>query len=116
MHGEYICSVCGITFDDDSGGEELNHHNEVEPSYTERFLVCPACGSSIYEDAFHCYRCKRPFKHYELRGGYYCDECLEEITNRYLERKFIKSEIDCYAEWLYSERKKSNADDDKSYI
>ena len=106
----YICWHCGTAFDDETAGEEINIHKEVHPWFVERFIACPACGSTRYEDAVKCRHCKRPFRLADLRGGWYCDECLAEITDTYHEHEFIKAEIDCYADWLHERRQRNEAD------
>ena len=98
---DYICNRCGCTFDENSAFYEEFQHSEIRPCCKEVFMTCPCCGAADYEDAAYCYKCGRPFRYGDLRGGYYCDECVEELTDIYHEHQFIRSEIDAYAEYLH---------------
>ena len=108
---DFVCSDCGAKFNEDNAGEDLVVHDEVRPRFVERFIKCPQCGSTRFEDAVYCKRCKEPFVEHELRGGYYCDECLEEITTDHHLREFVKCELDSFAEWMFLRRSKNNADE-----
>ena len=109
---DYICHECGMAFDDETAMEQLEVHREVHPWFVEKFLACPACGSTRYEDAAHCRRCNKPYRAKELRGGYYCDDCISEITNTFTEHEFIKAEIDAYAEYLHERRERGGLDNE----
>lgn len=108
---DFVCDDCGAKFNEDNAGEELFVHDEVRPRYVERFIKCPKCGSTRFEEAMYCKRCKEPFAEHELRGGYYCDECLEEITTPYHMKLFIKEDLDRFAEWMFLRRQKGGADE-----
>ena len=108
---DFVCSDCGGKFNEDNAGEHLVVHDEVRPRFVERFIHCPYCKSTRFEDAVYCKRCKKPFAEHELRGGYYCDECLEEITTTSHMKEFIKGDLDCFAEWMFLRRQKNHADD-----
>jgi len=97
----YVCNRCGCTFDENEAFYEEFRHDEVPWGGKELFMTCPDCGAADFEDAAYCTRCGRPIKYGDLRGGYYCDECMEEITDIYHEHQFIRSEIDAYAEYLH---------------
>ena len=110
----YICYNCGTAFDEETAREHLEFHREVKPWFVEKYLLCPVCGCDRYEDAVKCKKCKRPFRFSDLRGGYYCDDCIEEITNAVTEHEFIKAEIDAYAEFLHERRSRGGLDNDES--
>jgi len=98
---DFICADCGEKFNEDNAGEDLVVHDEVRPRYVERFIKCPACGSTRFVQAVYCKKCGEPFEEHELCGGYYCDDCLEELTTEKRIREFIRGDLDCFAEWIY---------------
>ena len=107
----YICNHCGAAFDEAQAATETFRHTEVHPSYTESFLVCPSCLSSDYEDAAYCYKCHNPFKYEQLKGGYYCVRCLNQMSSTKIERQYIRENLDDYAEWLHERRAKINVEE-----
>lgn len=108
---DYICNRCNAAFNDESAGEETLVHDEIRPIYTERFIVCPCCGSADYEDAAYCYKCNQPVRYTDLRGGYYCRDCMKEIRTPQLDKLFVNACIDEYAEWLHERRVRENANE-----
>lgn len=116
MNDIYICNRCNAAFTADEAATETFHHNEYEHGGVEVFLACPSCGSSDYDDAAYCAKCGNPFRYGDLRGGYYCDECIADMTNTHLEHEFIREEIDCYAEWLHERKTAKALDDTLDYL
>ena len=111
MSAYYICNRCNAVFSEDEAATESFFHNEVRPTFTENFIACPHCLSTDYEDAAYCYRCKRPMRWKKLRGGYYCEECLKDIRNRYHESRFVNENLDEFAEFMHEARSKNHADE-----
>jgi hypothetical protein len=107
----YVCNRCNRVFSEDEAETETFRHDEIRPVFTERFIVCPSCLSANFDDAAFCYRCHRPVRYEDLRGGYYCRECMHDISDRYHEHKYIAENIDDYAEWLHEQRARNNADE-----
>ena len=107
----YVCNHCGAVFDENDAATETFRHDEVRPTYTENFLVCPSCLSSDYDDAAYCYKCHEPYRYEHLKGGYYCVNCLNEMTSTRLERRYIRENLDDYAEWLHEIRAKNHTDE-----
>lgn len=98
----YVCNECGKVFAEDEAGIEENPHTEVTPSYTEKFLVCPECGSANYDDAAYCYRCNSPVPYDDLRGGYYCGGCMELfMSDIYHIKEYVRENADDFAEWMH---------------
>lgn len=94
----YICNRCGCLFDEDHA-----EYDVVRQDFgaTETYMVCPCCGDDDFETAVYCERCGEPKRNGELRGGYYCAECFEEMSTPYHEHQYIKENADDYAEWLH---------------
>lgn len=111
MSDHFVCNRCGAVFSEDEAATESFLHNEVRPMFTEHFLACPHCLSTDYEDAAYCYRCKEPKRYEDLKGGYYCIDCMRELRNPYHERLYVSENIDDFAEWLHERRAKNNADE-----
>lgn len=107
----YVCNHCGSVFSEDEAATETFRHDEVRPTFTESWLICPSCLSSQCEDAAYCYKCQEPMRYEDLKGGYYCEKCLREITTVHSMRLFIKENIDDYAEWLHERRARYKADE-----
>lgn len=107
----YVCNRCGAVFSEDEAATETFRHDEIRPTYTEKFLVCPSCLSADYDDAANCYNCKRPMRYEKLKGGYYCRECLREMSTIPLMRQYIAEDLDSYAEWLHERRARWKADE-----
>ena len=107
----FICNRCGAAFNEENAATESFRHTEVTPHFTENFLACPGCLSTDYEDAAFCYRCGEPKRYSDLRGGYYCDSCVREISSKPLESLYIRENYDDYADWLHERRAKHNADE-----
>lgn len=91
----FVCE-CGCVFNDHSAFYERNDD--------ALWMTCPECGRDTFETAAYCYRCGKPFRYGDLRGGYYCDECMDEMTEPYHMKQFIKEEIDSFAEFLHEQR------------
>ena len=108
----YICSKCGAVFTP----EEAIVHAFVTPTEvggkTEGFLFCPECGSPRLEEAYKCRRCKGMYRYADLRGGYYCDQCMMEMQDPYHTKWFIREELDAFAEFMHEIRSKGGADDE----
>lgn len=107
----YVCNRCNAVFSEDEAATESFFHDEITPHYTENFLACPHCLSPDYEDAAYCYRCKSPMRYADLKGGYYCRECLSEISDPYHMKQYVLENLDDYAEWLHERRARNNADE-----
>lgn len=107
----YVCNYCGAIFSENEAATETFRHTEIRPVYTEKFLVCPACLSSNYDDAAYCYRCKEPKRYEDLAGGYYCRDCMRELRNRYYDNRFINLNYDEYAEMIHELRSKEHTDE-----
>ena len=107
----YVCTHCGTIFDEEDAATETFRHTEVQPSYTESRIACPACLTTEVEDAAYCYRCREPVKYEDLYGGYYCKNCMRDLRDRYHERLFINECMDEYAEWIHEIRAKNHADE-----
>lgn len=107
----YVCNRCGAVFDEIEAATENFTHTEIHPYYTETYLACPHCLSNDFEDAAYCYRCKKPIRYGNLRGGYYCKDCIKKLRDPYHERRYISENIDDFAEWIHALRVKNNADE-----
>lgn len=107
----YVCNRCGAVFSEDEAATETFRHDEVRPTFTENFLVCPHCLSADYDDAAYCYHCHKPMRYEDLKGGYYCKSCLREIGTVHLMRLYIKEDLDSFAEWLHERRARYRADE-----
>lgn len=112
----FVCNRCGAVFSEEDAATESFFHDEVRPTFTEKFMACPRCLQVDYEDAAYCYRCKKPMRYSDLKGGYYCRDCVREITraNPVLEHKYALEMIDDYAEYLHEIRARTN-EDEKDY-
>jgi len=100
----FVCNRCNRVFDESEAIYERFRHDEVRPIFTELIMTCPDCGAVDYETAAYCYKCGKPSRYGDLKGGYYCAECLDEMTNTYHMKLFIKEESDAFAEWLFERR------------
>jgi len=109
---DYVCDLCGAVFNESEAATETFRHDEVRPTYTESFVACPHCLTTQISDAAYCYRCRKPMKYEDLKGGYYCLDCLREITNRHHEHRYIWEDLDNYAEWLHEKRARNHADEE----
>ena len=107
----YVCNRCGAVFSEDEAATETFRHEEIKPTFVERFMCCPHCLSADFEDAAYCYRCKRPMRYGDLKGGYYCKDCLKDITTSYHEHRFVMENLDEYAEYLHELRAMNKADE-----
>ena len=107
----FACNRCGTIFSEDEAATESFRHTEVQPSFTENFLACPACLSTDYDDAAYCYKCGEPKRYKDLKGGYYCMDCLREITTTHQKNRYIRENIDDFADFIHAERAKFNADE-----
>ena len=107
----YVCNRCGAVFSEDEAATETFRHDEVRPTFTENFLVCPSCLSADYDDAAYCYHCHKPMRYEDLKGGYYCKDCMHNIRDRYHEHQYVGENLDDYAEWIHEKRAKNHADE-----
>ena len=107
----YVCNRCNAVFSEDDAATETFRHDEVRPTFTENFLVCPHCLSADYDDAAYCYRCRTPVRYKDLFGGYYCKDCMHNIRDRYHEHQYVGENLDDYAEWIHEKRAKNHADE-----
>ena len=46
-----------------------------------------------------------------LKGGYYCTDCLRELSTVHLLRQYIKQDLDSFAVWLHERRARYEADE-----
>lgn len=105
----YWCVGCGETFSD---GEATLVARSLEDGGTEHIAVCPYCGYDEIEEAAQCAWCGKSMASGKLNGGYYCDTCMDYLTNPLREHLFAKAEPDAYAEFLHemlSKRSHGNA-------
>ena len=107
----YVCEHCGAVFDENEAATETFRHAEVQPSYTESWIACPACLSTEVEDAAYCYRCRTPVRYKDLFGGYYCKDCMHDLRDRYHEHQYVGENLDDCAEWIHEKRAKNHADE-----
>lgn len=105
---DFICNNCNATFNENNAFHEVQYHGEVHPGGTELIMTCPECGAVDYEEASYCHKCGDPFLYGDLAGGYYCRECMDELTTAEAAVAFAKDEVDCFAEFLH-ERMVDNA-------
>lgn len=102
MMPDFVCHVCGVAFNGDDGCHEVK--SKVLPWFTEYEVSCPACGSQHYSPAHECQRCGGAFREEDLRGGYYCDDCLNEMMNQYHLKLYAQENADDFAEWMHERR------------
>lgn len=108
----FVCNICGAVFSEDEAATETFFHDEVRPTYVEKFIACPRCLQANYDEAAYCYRCKKPMRYESLKGGYYCKDCLRDISTKYHEHLYAIENADDYAEWLHERRVKNKADEE----
>jgi len=94
---EYVCRVCKSVFN----GEDGLYKN---PFTTEFFVACPVCGSESVEQAEYCAECGEAFLPSQIRGGWYCDDCLDSMTTPYHMHQYIIENLDDFAEWMHDRR------------
>lgn len=111
MAAHYVCNRCRAVFSEDEAATETFRHDEVRPTFVESFLCCPHCLSADFEDAAYCYKCKRPISYSNLKGGYYCPDCMKELRDPYHEHLYVGENLDDYAEWIHERRARNNADE-----
>lgn len=111
MSVHMVCNRCGAVFTEDEAKTENFLHTEIQPMTAETFLACPHCLSENIEDAAYCYRCKQPVRYSDLKGGYYCGECIADMKDRATVSRYIAENIDDFAEWLHEKRMVSNEDE-----
>ena len=71
----YICLDCLAVFDEPNFRYEK--HWWLDPGPSERFALCPDCGSEAFVEAAECSRCGRIFSAYDLDEDDLCDDCRE---------------------------------------
>ena len=69
----FICNDCGAIFDNPE--VEYETHGLDSPPY-ERWLICPNCRSSSFEEALLCTRC---YEYVTELTDDLCDECYSEL-------------------------------------
>lgn len=73
----FKCANCGHIFDDGEAKVTREYHDEIPGGFYEEFTSCPVCGGD-YEETYHCEKCGGEFLWSELRGAYYCEDCLKD--------------------------------------
>lgn len=75
----YICKNCGRDFEEPDVVYET-HGFDYGPY--EKWLVCPSCHDSNFEEAEQCDGCGEYFAKSDLTDGL-CDDCYEEEEENY---------------------------------
>lgn len=109
-----VCNRCKAVFTEDEARTENFLHTEVQPMTAETFLACPHCLSENIEDAAYCYKCNRPMRYSDLKGGYYCMDCIQSMRSKNLDNRYILDNIDDFAEWLHDDIERVRNEVDKS--
>ena len=95
---EFICADCGEAFDDPrcvlGGGGDRE----------ESWYVCPACGSSNFNDADKCEICGDHYLRDECKfhSTVVCDKCLEKTVLKamvLLDHGLTKKELEAFYEF-----------------
>ena len=108
MRKEYVCKICGYAFNGDEGCVEVQ--SIINPWHKEFHIYCPVCGAQSYEPSMTCKRCGESFRSKDLIGGWYCMDCINEMTNTHHEHAYIFENpevLEDYAEWLHDRRAKN---------
>lgn len=83
----YVCSHCGVYFDEPVTRLIAEHNGEISRTYTEEF--CPACHGDSFEAADYCPKCGDP----KPTGHILCRSC----------RRSLRKRFDAFADLLTSE-------------
>lgn len=100
---KYICVDCGHIFEEGEEATIVEHHPYGDTTADEYIAVCPICGGD-FEEAGICKCCGGAFYEDNLIAHYYCKECVEDYMTEENMKKYIKEDLDAFAEWMYDER------------
>ena len=103
----YVCNHCNRVFSE----SEAKRVTFLTDGLSGELAVCPDCLNADYDDAAYCYHCKKPIRYENLKGGYYCTDCLRELSTVHLLRQYIKQDLDSFAVWLHERRARYEADE-----
>ena len=99
----YICVDCGHIFDEGEAAIREEHHPYGSTTAIERIAVCSVCGGS-FEEAGTCKCCGGHFYEDDLIAHYYCEECVEDFMTLDNLKKYAKSDLYAFADFMYEER------------
>ena len=100
----YICVDCGHIFEEGEQAVRVEHHPYGDTTADEEWAACPVCGGD-YEEAGVCKCCGGHFYADDLIAGYYCKECVEDFMTLDNLKKYAKSDLYAFAEFMYDERR-----------
>ena len=102
----FVCRDCGEVFHENEAWKVTAKYTEDGVVIEDALTRCPSCGSEDFGFACRCERCGDYIIPDRLRGGFYCDKCVSELTTFDNVKKFLSENIDCFAELLYEEERK----------
>lgn len=81
----------------------IEKHGLETPPY-ETFYGCPECGGD-FEEAFPCVKCGELHLASDLWGGYYCNECFDDLWTSDNHHKYCEQmdedDKHIFAAWLF---------------